>query len=100
MIKITFKYNGKSVDINATEGQTLLQLAEQNDIPLVGGCGGACICGSCRVEIDPEHISFLPEPEFNEQDILECLPMCKSTSRLACQIVITKDMDGMIVTVG
>lgn len=100
MIKITFKYEGKSVDTDATEGETLLQLAERNNIPLIGGCGGACVCGSCRVEIDMEHINLLPEAEFNEQDILECLPMCKPTSRLACQVVITKDMDGMVVTVG
>ena len=99
MIKITFVYDGKSVTVEAKGGETLLQLAERNNIPLVGGCGGACVCGSCFVDIDQAHTNLLPEAEFSELDILECLPMYKPTSRLACQVVVTPEMDGMIVQI-
>lgn len=99
MIKIIFVCNGNRTEVDAEENETLLQLAERYNIPLVGGCGGACLCGSCRVEIDPKYISSLPKAEFSEQDILECLPMYKPTSRLACQITVTKEMNGMTVLV-
>lgn len=99
MINITFAYEGKSVTVNAKDGETLLQLAERNNIPLIGGCGGACVCGSCHVEIDQQHAKVLPEADFCEQDILECLPMYKPTSRLACQVTVTPEMDGMIVSI-
>ncbi len=99
MVKITFKHTGKETTVEANEGETLLQVAERNNLPIIGGCGGACICGSCCVDIDPDHINLIHEADINEQDVLECLPMCKTTSRLACQIVITKSMDGMVVTI-
>ena len=99
MINIIFKYNNQEFKVNANEGETLLECALRNNIPLIGGCGGAGICGSCNVEIDPEYIKKIPEPEFNEKDIIEYLPMYKPTTRLACQIVITNKMNGMTVTI-
>ena len=99
MIKIIFVCNGNRTEVNAVENETLLQLAERCNIPLVGSCGGACLCGSCCVEIESKYIDLLPKADFSEQDILECLPTYKPTSRLACQVKITKEMDGMVVLV-
>ncbi|MBR1944392.1 MAG: 2Fe-2S iron-sulfur cluster binding domain-containing protein [Alphaproteobacteria bacterium] len=99
MITIIFKYNNEEFKVNATEGETLLECALKNNVPLIGGCGGSGICGSCNVEIDPEYINKIPEPDVNEQDVIEYLPMYKPTTRLACQIKITNDMDGMIVNI-
>lgn len=97
MINIIFKYNNEEFKVKANEGETLLECALKNNVPLIGGCGGAGICGSCNVEIDPEYINKIPEPDGNEQDVIEYLPMYKPTTRLACQVVITKELDGMTV---
>lgn len=99
MINVVFKYNNKDIVVQAEEGETLLEVAQHNNIPLIGGCGGAGICGSCLVNIDPEWINKLDEPEFSEQDLLECLPMYKSTSRLACQVKLNSNLDGLIVII-
>ena len=85
--------------VQAEPGETILEIAHRANIPLIGGCGGAGVCGSCYVEIAPEYLEKIPEPEFNEQDLLECLPVYKPTSRLACQIQVTESMDGMIVNI-
>ena len=99
MINIIFKSNNEEFNVSGNEGETLLECALRNNVPLIGGCGGAGICGSCNVNIDPLYINKIPEPEGNEQDIIEYLPMYKQTTRLACQIVITKEMDGMTVNI-
>ncbi len=99
MINIVFKCNDKEFKVNGNEGETLLECALRNNVPLIGGCGGAGICGSCNVDIDPLYISKIPEPEGNEQDVIEYLPMYRPTTRLACQVVITKEMDGMVVNI-
>ena len=99
MINVIFKYNGKDIKVGAKDGETLLELAQRNNVPLIGGCGGAGICGSCMVNIADEWIDKLDEPEFNEQDLLECLPMYKSTSRLACQVKINSKLDGLVILV-
>lgn len=99
MINIIFKYNNEEFKVNANVGETLLECALRNNVPLIGGCGGAGICGSCNVEIDEEYINKIPEPEAKEQDVIEYLPMYKQTTRLACQVVITREMDGMKVII-
>ena len=99
MINIIFKCNDKEIKVEANEGDTLLECALKNNVPLIGGCGGAGICGSCNVEIDPLYINKIQEPAPNEQDVIEYLPMYKPTTRLACQVVITKEMDGMSVEI-
>lgn len=99
MINIIFKCNNKEYKVQANSGDTLLECALKNNVPLIGGCGGAGICGSCNVEIDQEYINKLPEPDFNEKDVIEYLPMYKPTTRLACQVVVTDEMDGMTVTI-
>lgn len=98
MIKITFVYNNRSETVDGKTGETLLQLAQRTNIPLFGGCGGAGICGSCCVEIDREHADLLLEPKSEELDTLDSLPMLTDTSRLACQVILTPEMDGMVVT--
>lgn len=99
MINIIFKYNNEEFKVNANVGETLLECALRNNVPLIGGCGGAGICGSCNVEIDEEYLNKIPEPEANEQDVIEYLPMYKQTTRLACKVVITEEMDGMKVII-
>lgn len=99
MINIIFKHNDKEFKIQANEGETLLECALRNNVPLIGGCGGAGICGSCNVEIDSEYINKIPEADFNEKDIIEYLPMYKPTTRLACQVIVKKEMDGMTVSI-
>lgn len=53
-----------------------------------------CECSTCHVILDEDTFSKLPEPEEEELDTLDsALGVC-DTSRLACQIDITKELEG------
>ena len=64
MIKITFiQTNGvkKSVSIDENEKISLLEVAKQNNIEIMGACDGACACGTCHIKIDKEHFGEIED---------------------------------------
>lgn len=100
MINISFiKNDGSEVSVKANEGQTLLEVAHENGIQISSPCEGNLACGQCHVIIDENFFSKLEAPSEREQDILDFLPNGEENSRLACQVKITKNLDGMKVKV-
>ncbi len=99
MPKIIFKTEDQEIAVEANVGETLLMAAERAETPLFGGCGGAGVCGTCHVFIEPSYLKKLNEASLDELDLIEVLPNGKMNSRLACQIIINEDLDGMIVTI-
>ena len=97
MAKIIFRVKGIDKIVECDNGKTLLEVAEEADIGLFGGCGGAGVCGSCHVYIEPQYMEKIKEASFEEQDLLEAVPNGKVNSRLACQVVISDELDGMVV---
>lgn len=55
-------------------------------------------CSTCHVILDPDQYDILPEPEDDENDMLDMAFGLTDTSRLGCQVHVTKDLDGMTVT--
>lgn len=99
MPKIIFQFDNTKTEVNAIVGDTLLETAKKNGIKLFGGCDGAGVCGTCHVFIDPDYLPKLNEAAFDEQDLLDVLSNGKTNSRLACQIVVTEQLDGMKVVI-
>lgn len=100
MPKITFiQRDGKRIEVDAKVGQTLLEVAEQNNIELVGACGGSCACGSCHVYIDEETLKKIEPPKEDEENVLDVVFNIQPNSRLACQVVVSEEMDGAIITI-
>ena len=62
-------------------------------------CGGNAACSTCHVIVDPESYAKLPVPEEDELDMLDLAWQPQPTSRLACQMVLTKDCNNMMITV-
>ena len=60
-------------------------------------CSGIMACSTCHVVIDPEWIDRVGMPNEDEQDMLDLAYSPRKTSRLGCQVVITKDLDGLVV---
>jgi ferredoxin, 2Fe-2S len=89
MPKVTFLPDNFDVDIE--DGGTILEAAENFDIPLKHNCGGACNCGTCHVIIEEggENISEM-DPE--EEDTLDRALEVTNESRLACQCRIKGDV--------
>ncbi|MDR1475871.1 MAG: 2Fe-2S iron-sulfur cluster binding domain-containing protein [Holosporales bacterium] len=97
MPKIIFKNHAGDKVVEAISGDTLLEVSNKNDIGLFGGCSGSGVCGTCHVFIGAAFVDKLPKPTDQETDALETVTACKENSRLACQVIVTDDMDGMTV---
>ena len=101
MPKIVFiEPGGVRREINAPLGLTLMEAARQHGVNgVVAQCGGACMCATCHVYIDPAWEARLPPREEMEEGMLENAWEPRDNSRLSCQIHITADLDGLQVTV-
>ena len=84
--------------VEAPVGSTLLEVAHENHIDLEGACDGSCACSTCHVIVDPEWFDKLDEAEEDEEDMLDLAYGLTDTSRLACQIEITQELDGLSVS--
>lgn len=94
---ITFILKDKTEKaVEAQPGMTLLDVAESQDIPLFGGCGGAGVCGSCRVRLEVKDRTEVEDPEEEELETLEALQADEGV-RLACQVRLTQGCDGLRV---
>ncbi len=89
MPKVTFLPDNFVVEI--ADGGTILEAAENFDIPLKHNCGGSCNCGTCHVIVEEggEHIGEM-DPE--EEDTLDRALEVTNESRLACQCQLTGDV--------
>ncbi|KAF7973034.1 hypothetical protein HWV62_16310 [Athelia sp. TMB] len=98
-IKLHFKDSkgGLIKTVEANEGDDLLSIAHEHDIDLEGACEGSVACSTCHVILSPEHYDLLPEPEDDENDMLDMAFALTDTSRLGCQVKLTRDLDGMSV---
>jgi ferredoxin len=65
---------------------------------LTGACEGSIACSTCHVILTPEHYDLLPEPEDDENDMLDMAFALTDTSRLGCQVKLTRELDGMTAT--
>lgn len=94
-IKITFIEGDKETEVEALIGLSILEVAHANDIDLEGACEGSLACATCHVVLEEETYNMLEEPEEAEEDMLDLAFGLTHTSRLGCQIIITKELDGM-----
>ena len=99
MAKLIFVKGDKKTEVEAQNGLSILEVAEQNNIELYGNCGGNCACGSCHIYIDEEHLSQLEKPKEEEENVLDIVFNLQQNSRLACQVFVCDELDGAIITI-
>ena len=99
MPKITYIDNqGSSKTIDVENGLTVMEGAIQNDIPGIDAdCGGSMACATCHVYVDENWYEKLPKKEEGEEDMLDVAYEPNRFSRLSCQIMVSNDLDGLIV---
>tara|TARA_B100000686_G_scaffold272212_1_gene289243 strand:- start:10591 stop:10950 length:360 start_codon:yes stop_codon:yes gene_type:complete len=98
MPKIIFKNKNNEQIIDVDSDQlTILEIAHQNGINLEGSCEGSMACSTCHIIIEPMWYDKLKKASWDEEDMLDLASGLTLTSRLGCQIVLTKDLDGLVV---
>lgn len=98
-VQITFKSrkNGSEKEVEAFIGDNLLRCAQSHGIDLEGACECSIACSTCHVILDDDTFDSLPEATEEEDDMLDMAFELSPTSRLGCQVIITEDMDGIVV---
>tara|TARA_Y100000590_G_scaffold437203_1_gene558597 strand:+ start:230 stop:550 length:321 start_codon:yes stop_codon:yes gene_type:complete len=99
MPNITYiENNGTSHTIDVPNGITVMEGAVQNNIPGIDAdCGGGMACATCHVYVKEEWFDKLPKKEDGEEDMLDMAFEPKKNSRLSCQLIVSDDLDGLIV---
>ena len=100
MPKITFiSFNGERRTVEVGAGTTLMRAATDNRVPGIDGdCGGNCACATCHVYIDPNWSDRAGARTTTEEDMLNIVAEPRGNSRLACQIMLTDALNGLIVS--
>ncbi|CUG39823.1 adrenodoxin, putative [Bodo saltans] len=99
-VKVTFiTQDGTKVPISVPVGMTLMEAARDiAKIDVEAACDGTCACSTCHMYLSEAHFKTLGDPSEDELDMLDLAPAPKPTSRLSCQVQITKEMDGLEAT--
>ena len=99
MAKITYiKNNKKTYTIEVVNGLSVMEGAIQNNVPGIDAdCGGSMACATCHVYVKEEWFNKLPQKEEGEEDMLDLAFEPRKHSRLSCQILVSNEIDGLVV---
>ena len=99
MAKITYiEHNGTNHTVDVQNGLTVMEGAVQNNIPGIDAdCGGSMACATCHVYVKEDWFDKINKKNEGEDDILDQGYGPKKNSRLSCQIIVSDDLDGLVV---
>ena len=100
MPKITYiDASGDHKTIDVEKGLSVMEGAIQNNISGIDAdCGGGMACATCHVYVKEEWLNKLQIAEDAEQDMIDMAFEPKKNSRLSCQLIVTDELDGLVVT--
>ena len=75
-----------------------MELIRLHGLPIEAMCGGACACATCHVHVAPAWAERLHPARDDEEAMLDTLPAAEPTSRLSCQLIWDRHLDGLEVT--
>ena len=90
--------DGSRREVEAPLGLSVLEIAHKHDVDVEGACEGSLACSTCHVVVDPGWFPKLAKPTEDEEDMLDLAFGLQKTSRLGCQIVMTRELDGLVVS--
>ena len=79
--------DGTAKSYTAYEGQSLIDIGMEYELPIEAACAGSVACSTCHCYLDgPEEMSKFPEATDAENDMLDQAYHVTPTSRLGCQL--------------
>jgi 2Fe-2S ferredoxin len=99
MPKITYiEADGKRTTAEVPIGQSVMQGALDHGVSgILAECGGSCSCGTCRIYIDDAWAAKTGTTSDIEEATLEGHDDPNPNKRLSCQLMVSEDLDGLIV---
>ena len=92
------EFSGQEYVLDADPGLTLMECAVDNMVSgIEAECGGCCSCATCHCFVDDQWIDRIGRASGLEAELLSGTTNPQHNSRLACQITLTDELDGLIV---
>ena len=90
---------GKETTLDIDVGTSVMQAAVLHGVDgIVAECGGSCMCATCHVYVSEDQLAKTPPMEPDEDAMLEgTASERRPNSRLSCQLVVSPEMDGLVV---
>ncbi len=100
MAKITYiESNNKSHTVDVPTGLSVMEGAIRSNIPGIDAdCGGSMACATCHIYVKEEWFDKLPKKEEGEEDMLDMAYSPNEFSRLSCQVIVSDELDGLVVS--
>lgn len=73
----------------------ILNFNNNEIIQLSGACEASLACTTCHVYVKDGYQDKIPEADEKEEDLLDMAPFLRENSRLGCQIILTKELEGL-----
>lgn len=91
-------HEGKAIEANVPSGTSAMEGAVNNMIDgIIAECGGACVCATCHVIVDDAWVEKTGKASDDENMMLEAASERQENSRLSCQLIVTDEMDGLVL---
>ena len=100
MPRVTYiSQDEKATTLDIAVGTSVMQAAIFNGVDgITAECGGSCMCATCHVYVKEDMLALTPPMDADEDAMLEgTASERKPNSRLSCQLVVTPEMDGLVV---
>jgi len=99
MTKITYiEHTNKKHIVEVPNNMSVMEGAVQNNIPGIDAdCGGSMACATCHVYVDEKWFDKLQKKDEGEEDMLDMAYQPNKFSRLSCQLLVSNELDGLIV---
>lgn len=98
MPKMTFiERDGNRKVVDAPVGMSVMEIARKNGVDIEGACEGSLACSTCHVLVEEGWLARLDPASEDEEDMLDLAFGLTKASRLGCQILMTPDLDGLVV---
>ena len=100
MINISVKdLDGEVHEIQAREGDNLMEALREYEWGVPAICGGLCSCGTCHVYIDTQWLDKFQQADPDEQDLLDVFDSASDNSRLSCQMNLREAHNGLNLSI-
>ena len=96
---VVFDRHGEMRVIDGAPGGSLMVTLRDAGLPIEAACGGCCSCATCHVYVNEGWREKVGPRGDTENELLSMAAfMDESASRLACQIELSHELDGLVVT--
>ena len=100
MINLTVTdLDGQQHEIQAKEGESLMEALRHEEWGVAAICGGLCSCGTCHVYLETNWLDKFQQADSDELDLLDVFDTTESNSRLSCQLLLQAAHDGLKLTI-